>query len=72
MNKDFKILETGEHSMKVEKDLIEIQKAIVYYGEKIIKLLKDKEIKQSTVKEEKWKKKKTYISHLRKLDDRSK
>ena len=72
MNKDFKILETGEHSMKVEKDLIEIQKAIVYYGEKIIKLLKDKEIKQSTVKEEKWKKKKTYISHLRKLDDRPK
>ena len=72
MNKDFKNLEVGEHSMKIEKDLIEIQKTIVYYGEKIIKLLKDKEIKQNTIKEDKCKKKKTYITHLKKLNDRSK
>ena len=72
MNKEFKILEESEHSLKIEKDLIEIQKTIIYYGDKIINLLKEKDIKQITIKEEKLKKKRTYISHLRKLDDRSK
>ena len=39
MEKDFRILTEEPNSLKMEKNVIEIQKTIIYYGETISKHL---------------------------------
>lgn len=75
MTTEFRILIEDDNMLKMEKDLIELQKTIIYYGEKQIKILEQLEkLLSTTIDKDKKEKKKEevnpMIGHLNKLNVR--